>query len=208
MTTHSRWYGENPTTLRKVMTNGLVLLALATLYGLYIDFIASEFWWKVGTRVALGLAVVLSIAAYWGKYTGGLPSPHGTSASRMALGFIGLPFMLFLMVWVALVRVVPDALTRLFGTSVTVTAPMVAVHQRSRRRCDFHLEGPFMDRGEPGWLCVRESAFNSFPSDVMVTFEGKETVFGIHVQRYYRAESASSPARGQHRLEVLSADPR
>lgn len=195
MTTHSRWYGENPTTLRKVMTNGLVLLALATLYGFYIDFIASEFWWKVGTQVALGLAVVLSIAAYWGKYTGRLPSAHGMSARRLALGFIFLPFMLFLMVWVAVVRVVPDALTRLFGTSVTVTAPMVAVHEWSRRRCNFRLEGQFMDRGEPGWLCVRESDFNSFPSDVMVTFEGKETLFGVHIQRYYPAKSASSRAR-------------
>jgi len=208
MTTHSRWYGENPTTLRKVMTNGLVLFALSTLYGIYIDFVASELWWQVGTQVALVFSVVLSIGAYWGKCTGHFPSPYGMSARRMALGFVFLPFMLFLMLWMALLRVIPDALTRLFGSSVTVTAPMVAVHHWSRRRCAFRLEGQFMDRGEPGWLCVRESAFNSFPSDVLVTFEGKETIFGIHVQRYYRAESASSPARGQHRLEVLSAGPR
>lgn len=181
MSIHSRWYGENPTRLRKCMTNGLVLGAVSTLYGFYIDFIASELWWRVGTQVALGLAVVLSIAAYLGKYTGRIPSAPGISAGQTALGMVFLPFLLFLMLWMVLVRVVPHAVTHLLGSSVTVTAPMVAVHKRSRRRCDFRLEGEFMDRGEPGWLCVRESAFRSFPSYVLIIFEGKKTVFGIRV---------------------------
>ena len=190
MAWHQQWYGDNPSLHQKFVTNGLVFGALASLYGIFVNFIASEYWWHFGTYLSVFLAALLSGATYWGMYAGRIKSQAGTTIGRRVLGIVAIPFFLFGMLWMLVVRVIPDAFTRVAGSSVQITAPMRAVHRSSRRTCDYKLEGPVLDRAFPGYLCTRQSAFPSFPSDVSVILQGKETIFGVHIQRYFKSAAA------------------
>ena len=187
---HQRWYGDNPSLHHKFVTNGLVFGALASLYGIFVNFIASEYWWRFGSYLSFFLTALLSGATYWGMYAGRMKSQAGTTIGKRVLGIVAIPLFLFGMLWMLVVRVIPDAFTRVVGSSVQITAPMRAVHRSSRRICDYKLEGAVLDRAFPGHLCTRQSAFPSFPSDVSIILQGKETIFGVHIQRYFESSAA------------------
>ena len=190
MTWHQRWYGDNPSLLHKFMTNGLVFGALASLYGYFINFIASEYWWRFGSCFVIWITILLSGAAYWGIYAGRIKSQPGITMGKKVVGIVALPFFLFGMLWMLIVRVIPDAITFIVGTSTQITVPMRAVHRSSRRTCDYKLEGRIMDRAFPGYMCTRQSAFSSFPSDVRITLQGTSTVLGMHIQRHFKSAVA------------------
>ena len=92
MAWHQRWYGDNPSLHHKFVTNGLVFGALASLYGIFVNFIASEYWWHFGTYLSVFLAALLSGATYWGMYAGRIKSQAGTTIGRRVLGIVAIPF--------------------------------------------------------------------------------------------------------------------
>jgi len=99
------------------------------------------------------------------------------------------------MYWMIVVRVVPDAMTRMVGVAASVVIPLTAEHSSSRRRCDYRLDGPALRRAAPADLCISSTAVAPFPMDVTATLSGRKTLFGLHIDSVADIKSADNASK-------------
>ena len=184
------WYGSNRSAAHRYLTNGLVFGAIAGAYGYFVDFVSSSLWWTAGSSLAAGATIVCLVAIVHGFRTGRLTSQRSISLPVRFVGLLGLAAWVFCISWLLIVRAAPDTITRIVGVDAEFTVPLTAVHRRGTksRRCEYRLEGEFLDRAFPGRLCV-SSSFAPFPSDVNITLQVKTTALGMHIVRFQQASA-------------------
>ena len=199
-----RWYGGNRSAAHRYLTNGLVLGAIAGAYGYSVNFVSSSLWWTAGSSLALGVTIVCLVAIVHGFKTGRLTSQPSISLPLRFGGLLGLAALVFCISWLLIVRAVPDTITRIVGVNAEFTVPLTAVYSRGTksRRCEYRLEGEFLERAFPGRRCV-SSSFAPFPSDVNITLQVKTTALGMHIVRF---EQASANKRLQATRETRAPE--
>ena len=185
VTWQERWYGDNTSLLHKCVTNGLVFGSLTCVYAVWIDFLPSELWWRWGTISTLVLALVATAVMYRGLATGQLRSAQQLVWWKRVVAYSTLPFVVFGIFWLVFVRVVPDVAARVAGRPAQVTGAMKAVYSQRRSMCDYRLEGDVLNRAVPvDYLCIAQSEYAALQSETPVTLVGRETLLGMHIDRY------------------------
>lgn len=178
------WYGENPSFLHKCVTNGLVFGSLLCVYALWIDFLPSELWWQWGSVTAALLSLVVAGILYRGFKAGQLRSAAGFGGWKRRVAAVLASIVLFGMLWLAIVRVVPDTAARVFGRPAEVTSSLRAVYSYRRRLCDYRLEGELLSRALPAdYICISTSDYTALQTSGPVTLRVRQTPLGMHIDK-------------------------
>jgi hypothetical protein len=185
------WYGSNRSAAHRYLTNGLVLGTGVGVYGSFVEFVPSSVWWAWGTYLSCAATIVCLIAIFRGFKTGQLKSQPCARPGTKFVGIIFLPVFLFCICWLVIARAVPDTVARVVGVKREITVPLQAVYRRGTksRRCEYRLEGEFLERAFPARLCVSPAAFSFFPSNVRVTLVVEETALGFHIVGFHEASA-------------------
>ena len=164
------------------------LLALMA-FGLFADFLPAPLLYGTHAVVAFLLLGVVETAVWFS---------HASRSRAFALkvfdkGFLkflflcfALPPMLGFGSWLVLGKCIPWGLTRMFGSEYRQQTLMQTHYTRSRRSCDYRLQGGPVERSFPGFICIREDFYRRHPEQkVVVTLVGKRSALGISVQDVY-----------------------
>lgn len=185
MSSNYLWFGAgDPSTLRVLAVLSLLLSVVILVYALFIDFVPSVRWAPIQTRIVLGIGVMATIALYWAIATTRLPLSPYKKRSEKILALFVLPCLLFLLVWAAIGRVIPDSATRIMGAQKTVMTSYLKDGSHSRRRCDSRLKVAYLEGSIREYLCVTEATYERMPDKGIIVLEGKGSWFGFSVVRF------------------------
>ena len=174
---------------------------LLTFVGYRVDFIPAEGLYSRNTAIAfwfIGLALGVLICrlmvanellvvrtpflkAFW------------EAGWKTWLGVLAMPFVLGVLAWPILGRLVPWSLTNAFGVDRQMQVSMQSRHRVSTRRCNYRLEGGPLSRTAPSHICISSDDYHRHPDrTVTVEFKGKESFLG------FSWSSASYAASAEH----------
>lgn len=184
MTWKTSWYTtEYPTTLRKVTTNGNVLLAFFAFYSFFCDFIPSKTWAPLGLKLSIGITATSLIAIYYALWTGKLSPENDFSKFKKVLGHIFvLPTLILGTYWLCIVYGVGNLYTQNFGYPHQVPTIMQKNHRISFRMCNFYVEGGIADNAIKKEFCITKEAYQQLPNEPFsALIYGEKSYFGTRV---------------------------
>ena len=182
----SGWFGsETPT--RAQIAKPIVALGLLALMalGMFVNFVPAPLFHGTHVVVAFLLLGVVETGALFAY-----ANRNGTLSTILDKGFLKFVFTCFVVPpmlgfgsWLVVGKCIPWGLTRIVGSEYRQQALMQTHYTRSRRSCDYRLQGGPMERAFPGFICIREDFYRRHPEQsVPVTLVGKRSIFGVSVQ--------------------------
>lgn len=175
---------EKMTISQKCLLVFLVLMPMIWVFAGYINFISTQNVWRWGLYIALTLTLLSIGFIFWGLAVGQLKRAPGSTTSGRQRFIIVLfaPLLIFVTWWMLAVQVVPDIITQISGTSKQIVTPMQATYRSIRGSCDYKLRGYILKRTMTNYLCTSPSSISSFPSNILVTLQVKESAWGMHIE--------------------------
>jgi hypothetical protein len=96
------------------------------------------------------------------------------------LGVFSIPFVLGVLAWLILARLVPWSLTNTFGVDRQMQVSMQARYRFSTKRCNYRLESGPLSKAAPSHVCISSDYYYRHPDrTVTVEFKGKESFLGF-----------------------------
>jgi len=183
------WFGSDTPDRSQVVITVASLGALAlALIGAFVDFVPAPV--LHGMHVAV-LFLVIGVLGTAGLLRhAGRQGRMGVLLDKGFLKFLfflcGMPVLLGLIGWCVLAKALPWAWTRAFGEEFRESHVMKTHYARSRRACDYRLEGGPMERATPNYLCISETFYHRHPEEqVPVVLAGRRSLFGasiVHIE--------------------------
>lgn len=157
----------------------------AVIFGLFVDFVPMPMlygWHAAVFFLAVGVVEMVLLGSYTiRKGTYGVFFDKGFV--KFVLVFLALPLMFALCSWLIVAKTLPWAFTRAFGEPYRQSYIMRTEYRSSRKSCDYRLQGPPADRSFPGYLCIGEAIYSTYPErSVEVVLSGRRSAFGQDVQ--------------------------
>lgn len=182
-------YGvDKPSATRRHIINGVLLVTGLMFWGMYAEFVPSEFWFRTGTRIAIALGVLVSIIALHAIWKGWAVFKSETSLLAKGLVLLLLPVVVVAFLWVATVHGAPAVVNQFFGSDEVYAVTLDKVRSTSRHACSYQLHGDFLDRAFPSQLCISSAYYSQPPESGRVLLHGRETKFGFLVKAIYDGE--------------------
>lgn len=166
---------------RVIITNVALVVTLISIYGWWADFVPSAAWIDTGFSLAMAATILCATAFYWAVLTGQTAFRPGTSAPMKLLVVLFGPVVVFLFLSVSIMHGVGDIATRLFGRDEELISDLSKHYNRSRRSCDFRLEGHDIDNAFPNHVCITEAAFARLPQKGVYRLQTLRSELGFHI---------------------------
>jgi hypothetical protein len=99
------------------------------------------------------------------------------------IGYIGVPFLIVVSLWGALVHGAPSLINRLLGEEEQVIVTLTKEKHVSRRSCDYRLEGEYLRKAFPSHICISKANFERPPRTVEVMLRGYKTGLGFLIEK-------------------------
>lgn len=176
------FYGvEQPSKLRVVMLNSILVSCGLWGYGWWADFVPSSEWSELGFNISIASTAVFIFIYYWALASGRADFKPGISMAAKILVILFLPGMVFLLFWIAITHGFADIATQTLGKERTLTVELSKNHHDFKRNCDYQLEGYVIEKAMPNHVCITESEYGSLPEVGTYTLKTKETFLGFHI---------------------------
>ncbi|MEQ1599361.1 MAG: hypothetical protein ABL880_08355 [Methylotenera sp.] len=193
MSWKTAWYGpEYPTTSKKVVTNGLMLLLFFAIYSFYSDFIPSKTWASLGLKISIAVATITLAASYWAMWAGKIkPPPNNFSKLKMTLiRIVVVPLMFLSMYWLSVVYGVGNLYTLTIGTPHQEVTELQKYQRASRRGCDFYVRGgDLADNALKREFCISEESYQQLPNEPFhALVDSEKSYFGTRVLDFRNIE--------------------
>ena len=172
-------YGvHNPTTIRKILTFFIFIALVLCFWGIHSDFIPYEQWAWTGFFISITLGSTLSFFILRAFWTGNATFKRNTSRFMKAMVYLWLPCMVNFIIWVSVVHGIGALVSEYFGQPMEKVVTLEKKHNRSRRSCDFHLDGVYLDSAFPSRYCISERVYNQLPIIEQYRLFGLESNLG------------------------------
>ncbi len=181
-------YGESGGELTKsrvVGTNILLIFLVASIYGMWADFIPNDNIISSGKSLSIVSAVLISILFSWSVFTGRWKTKIHNKIYQALLSITFIPILFFSLSWLTFSYGMPALYTRIAGNDIQIITDMKKDKNSSRRSCDYQLKGDIMRTAFPNYLCISKEYYLKEPNIVSVRLTGKESYFGKYVIHIY-----------------------
>lgn len=179
-------YGvENPSSVRRHSIHCLFLVIGLFVWGAHSDFIPSQTWAKVGWYLALALGVLVTTFTWRAYWTGRAKFRPKTSRLMKGLAYFFVPFISVGFIWVALTHGVGSLISLSLGGEREVMVELRKDRHHSRRSCDYRLEGGFLDKAFPSYICIGETNYQKLPEKAEYKIKGREHYLGFVADGVY-----------------------
>lgn len=162
------------------------VFGVITLFGAYgwwwTDFVPSPEWADIGFNITIAATVILSAIYYRAYLAGRVKLRIKTSRPVKVFVLTGMPFLLCLLLSLAVTHGVGSIATQLIGHEIELTTELTKKLKRSRYSCDYRLTGYALERAEPGHLCITENEFKVFPRTGLYDLKATQTKLGLHIK--------------------------
>jgi hypothetical protein len=172
---------DTPSRKRKVATGCLFGFVFLCLYGVWTDFIPSRWWSSVSLAATHVVTVIAAGLLWWGMETGRIPTKQVLDRRRKIGAVLSILLLLWMALWIVLARAAPDLLTRVAGSSGSVSLTLKKKFLSSRRSCDYQVTGAVVMEHFPGYLCISLTSYLRLPAAGPMLLTGKKSPFGFHV---------------------------
>ncbi len=182
------WGVNNPTTLNKLKVVAIFIFVALAAFGWYSDFVPSKEWLLIGSTVSAIISAALTILVWYMHWTGKYVLNYRDITSRptkILITYIAIPIMFFTFIWLSIVHGLTSGINTIIGKPKEETTVLVKNYTRSTRSCEYHLEGEYLNKAVPSYICIKQERFEKLPKNVSVKLLGKETYFGFLVQSVY-----------------------
>ncbi|MFV3414556.1 hypothetical protein ACQCLI_07560 [Pseudomonas nitroreducens] len=156
-------------------------------YGAITDFVPNLFWRSNGTYIAAAVTAIVTLIFYVNLALGRIPLKDENSFWRKWLAILGVPLMLYFVVWLGLVRGAGDLYSCWIGRSTQIETVLTKERVHSRRACNYRLEGPVLRVGWPDYLCVDPAQFEALPESAPYLLVGRSSRLGFHIDEIRRS---------------------
>ena len=171
-------YGDgNITTL-----NLLCITMALGFYGAWADFIPSLAWAEIGLSLAIAVTMISISIYYWALFTGRAKVNEKASPTLKAMVILLLPAIAFALAYLAVIHGVGAIATQALGKSTELTTELSKRYVQSRKSCEYRLEGPFLAKAFPNYICISESKFSSLPETTKYTLKVNKTKMATHIK--------------------------
>lgn len=179
-------YGvEQPSSIRRRSIHGLALVMGLSFWGGHCDFIPSQRWAEVGWYIALSLGVFVTIFTWGAYWSGRAEFRPNTSRFMKGLVYALVPFISVGFIWVALIHGVGSIISLSLGNETEVVVELSKELHHSRRSCDYRLEGEFLAKAFPSYICIGEKSFQKLPEKAEYKIKGHEHYLGFVADEVY-----------------------
>lgn len=165
-----------------VVTNIFGVIVLVGVYGWWADFVPSPEWADIGFYVAIAATVILSSIYYLALLKGRAKLQPKTSRPVKVFALIGMPFLLFGLLFLAVTHCIGDIATQLIGHEVQLMAELTKQREYSRTGCSYRLKGDALERALLNRLCISEREFSAFPRTGIYELKATQTKLGVHIK--------------------------
>ncbi|SDR94757.1 hypothetical protein SAMN05216271_0800 [Halopseudomonas sabulinigri] len=165
-----------------IVTNFILAFTFLGAYGWWADFAPSSEWSEMGFKLASTATVTFIFVYYLALLTGRAKFKPNTSISIKILAVALLPAIVFFFFLLAITHGLGDIATQIIGQDNKLTTAFTKNQTRSRRLCDYRLEGHAIENALPDYVCISEKEFQAFPQAGMYTLQTKQTGLGIHIK--------------------------
>jgi hypothetical protein len=179
--THFFYGSENPTTSKRVLYNILGGALVVCWYGLKTEFVASDWWLRWGTIAAI--AISAGAAPHFCRLSWHALGSASEAPTEKWLLYAAAFAMLLIINWITCVRTVADLSTRWTAPERAVETQLQKRREFSRRSCDYQISGPFLRFHPLGYACISAAEFQQLPTQGLMRIQGRQSVFGIHIDR-------------------------
>ncbi|MEO1078966.1 MAG: hypothetical protein AAFY29_05370 [Pseudomonadota bacterium] len=185
-------YGNaDPSVMRRCLINAFFVLMGLYFVGLYVDFIPSSKWSELSWRIALSVGAAITVFVWRSYWTGAAKFRPATSGWRIVLALIVLPLLSVLFFWGALTHGTASLLSLALGQETTLQRELTKEVSRNRRLCDHRLTGEVLKPAFPSHYCIASREYEDLPAVAMYLINGRQSYFGILIDRVYLAERQS-----------------
>jgi hypothetical protein len=182
------WGVENPTKAHKLKILAIFVLLALMFFGFYCDFIPSEDWLVTGSAISAIVSMLFIGIVWWRHWTGRQVLSYKNIESKLSkifITYILFPFVVSMLIWVSMVHGFASGINIIFGKPKEAVTMLVKSHKSSRRSCDYRLEGEYLSKAFPSYICISQEYYEASPKNVSVKLSGKETYFGFLVQNFH-----------------------
>lgn len=169
---------------RVIITHTALVVLLISIYGLWADFVPSAAWIDTAFSLAAAATILCVTAVYWAVLTGRTAFRPGTSTPMKLLVVLLGPIMVFLILSLAIMHGAGDITTQALGRNEQLIINLSKHYNRSRKSCNFRLEGRDIDNAFPNHLCVTEAAFARLPQKGAYKLQILRSELGFHITSF------------------------
>lgn len=186
------WFGSEEPTRKQVITTFVALGGCAAmLMGLFVDFVPAPALHGMHIAILfliLGIVVAAAFFLFVSRQ-GTLTQVMGKGFFKPIAVFLGTPIVFSFVFWIIFARSMPWAFTKTFGEDYRERVTLQTEYRRSRKTCDYRLEGGLLERSFPSYLCISEDFYRRHTDEtVSVVLVGKQSIFGISIQQVFSSE--------------------
>ncbi|BCA78568.1 hypothetical protein [Desulfuromonas sp. AOP6] len=156
-------------------------------YGIYVDFVPSDHWKRIGSAIAATIATPLVVLLWYRHLTGRARLVYKDITFGpfvFLITYICLPLSVYYWVFVPIVHSSAAIITMYTGTQVTHKANFNKIHTQSRYGCDYRLDGSFISNAFPSYLCISAGSYQDSPKNVLLELSGRQTTLGFLVEDF------------------------
>jgi hypothetical protein len=178
------YYGtSSPTKFRRIMTN-LGMLGLGfSVYGMWVDFSPSTFWYEKRFGSTFTFTGALFLFAVAANASGHRFFEDGVSDTKKGLATVILPFFLFGFAWFGIIYGAGAIFSHAFGKTVVLEVRASKHYIPSRRMCDYRLI-PELVSPVKTEICMTEEEFGRFRSGNTIQLLGKQSRLGFYIKKW------------------------
>jgi hypothetical protein len=182
---------ENPSKTYKRNIIAILIVVALMFFGVYCDFIPSKIWLEIGSIISAIVSLLITSIVWWRHWTGRHVINYKNIKSkptRIFCTYLFLPLVAFMFIWVAMVHGLASGITIIIGKPKEETTALITKYTSSTRGCDYRLEGEYLNKAFPSYICINRERYEMLPKNVSVKLSGKETDFGFLVQSVYEQQ--------------------
>ncbi|TWC30314.1 hypothetical protein FBY03_1241 [Pseudomonas sp. SJZ079] len=176
-------YGSEETSkVRIIMLNFVFVIAILGGYGYWVDFVPSSEWAGIGFNLAIAATILFVSTYYFALAIGRAKFQPKTSMPTKILAITLLPFLAFLLFFLAITHGSGDIATQVFGHDTKLTTELSKEQRHSKRGCEYHLKGYAIEKALPDHICVSKAEFDTLPKTGEYTLQVEQTPLGVHIK--------------------------
>lgn len=175
----SLWGVERPSRQRRLVLSVIYVILATSFVGYWADFVPSAEWNMVAIAVSGAFTLMALVWSIYGLCHRPLKDSWIRDLLMRVWGCIAIALIVFWFLWCSLAQGIGYLLTLTIGEE---TSQRVWLKKGNGRSCYFRLEGEFLSRAVPSYLCISFAEYKQIPAQgAMFTLHGPQSWFGFIV---------------------------
>jgi uncharacterized membrane protein len=168
--------------LQKTVAVIFIANGILCIYGIVADYIPSHNAVNASYVVTTIACVLFLVIIIWNGRMRLKYYFRGKSKSKKLFHILILPFVLWLYIYIALTHGLMSLATYTFGNSAEFTISGNIEHSFAKG-CDYRFKSDFVKTAFPSYICLDRTIYMRNKSNMEITFEGRQSIFGIQVTK-------------------------